>query len=105
MYFESQLDKPGAYGDPGSVIPQDIDEPFARDLAWQVRRVGEPGQMGPLDSEQAKVLDSQSPLHFNINQPLGPIGLNEDRFAKLTVSAEEVNRRFEQPRPMRKIVY
>lgn len=104
MYFEAQLDKPGVYGDPGTVMPQDIDEPFARDIAWQVRRVAEPGQMGPT-ADQSKVMESQAAQKFNINQPLGPIGLNEDRFAKLTVSAEDINARFGDPKPLRSIKY
>lgn len=103
LYFEKQLDRPGAYGDPGTVQPQDVPEPIARDVAWQARQQHEPTQVGPADKASAAILDKQSANGFNVNQPLGAIGLNQDRLAKLVVTADDVNELFDDPKPLKKI--
>ena len=98
LYFKRQLDNPGAFGDPGSVPPQDIDEPLARDVAFRAAQTIAPGQTGPKTAAAADALDKESAMNFNIGQPLGPIGLSQDRMMKLQVTSEDVNRMFKQKR-------
>lgn len=91
MYFDKQVGQGGVFGDPGTVPAQDIDEPLARDVAWLVRNRHETSQSGPTTDKCRAELAKQHPIRFNLNQPLGAIGLNQDRIAKLLLRAEDIN--------------
>jgi hypothetical protein len=91
LYFDKLQTTRGAWGDPGTVVPQDIDEPLARDVAFLVRNRHQPSMNGHVDEISMKVLEKQHPLRFNVDQPLGAIGLNQDRIAKLVLKAEDIN--------------
>ncbi len=91
LYFEDSQSVLGAFGDPGTVPPQDVNEPLARDIPFLVRHRYETGQAGPTSADTAAELVGQYPWRYNLNQPLGAIGLNVDRMSKLLIRAEDVN--------------